>query len=398
MRTSRLVPGVLIALALPTAAHAQSLFATRGMGLPGAPVDARARALGGMGIGLLGFNTSLINPADMAGLTRRGIVAVLQSGNASPSLAGSRGDLNAARFPLVRLIYPFGDVVTTIGYGSYLEQSWGIQQSGRDLVGTDSLDVVDVIESSGGVSKLVFGAAFPLSPSLAVGAEFGLHAGVLDRRVRRSFADTAASLTPFDALYRWGYRGPFATLGVRWDPAGSARVGASVTFADRIDIEGRTADSHDDSYRAPIRLAGGASVTLSNLWMATGGAEWSGRGGEDETVFRTVDALAMRRDAWRLGAGLEYHGLRSGLRAFPMRLGGSFQQLPFYNVGEDPATEWSGALGVGFRLAGDEDNPFAVADVTWERGRRSGLASAKLPGGLEESFWRMTFSLSLFGN
>jgi hypothetical protein len=53
--------------------------------------------------------------------------------------------------------------------------------------------------------------------------------------------------------------------------------------------------------------------------------------------------------------------------------------------------------GIGFRLAGDDLGPLAVADIGVERGGRSGLASTDLPDGLTESFWRFTFSLSLFG-
>lgn len=397
MRTTKLVATLALLLA-PSLASAQSLFSTRGMGLPVAPVDARARALGGMGIGLPGLNTSLVNPAEMAGLRRRGIVAVLQPGSAAPDVGGETGDLDASRFPLVRLFYPFGRVTATIGYGSFFEQSWGIRQEGRDLIGADSLDVVDVVESTGGMSRIVVGAALPVSERLAVGAEVGLHAGILDRRISRTFADTATGLVPFNTRYRWGYRGPFATFGVRWDPSATIRLGSSVTLSDRIDIEGRTSQSIDDRFDAPLRVAAGGSAWLSGIWMATAGIEWLGNGGEDDAVFSASDAVAMRRDAWRIGGGIEYQGVQSGLRVFPFRLGASYQQLPFYNLGEDPASEWSAAAGLGFRLAGDPSNPLAVADVTYERGKRSGLQSTALPGGVNESFWRFTFSLSLFGN
>jgi hypothetical protein len=398
MRRRRLFTAFLLLAVVPATASGQSLFATRGMGLPLAPVDARARALGGMGIGLLGLSTSLVNPAELAGLTRRGIVAVLQSGSAAPSVAGEKGDIDAARFPLVRLIFPFGRVVTSLGYGSSLEQSWGIQRSGRDLVGSDSIDVLDVVESTGGLSRIVLAAGIPLSPTFAVGAEIGLHAGVLDRSIRRSFPDTASTLNPFETRYRWGYEGPVATLGARWDPRSGVRLGAAVTLSGHVDVEGRTPESRDDRFRPPLRVAAGGSAWLSSLWLATAAVEWSGRGGDAETVFGSSDAIGVRRDAWHVGGGLEYHGVRSGQRSIPFRLGASYLQLPFYDLGEEPASEWAGTLGTGFRLAGDEANPLAVADLAFERGRRSGLSSAALPDGLRESYWRFTVTLSLFGN
>jgi hypothetical protein len=86
---------------------AQSLFATRGMGIPTSPVDARARALGGIGIGLLGLNTSLVNPAEIAGFLRRGVSASLQPSTTTTEIEGATGDLAGARFPMIRLIYPF---------------------------------------------------------------------------------------------------------------------------------------------------------------------------------------------------------------------------------------------------------------------------------------------------
>ena len=61
----------LLMLCSTLTASAQSLFATRGLGVPVSPVDARVAALGGMGVGLLGFHTSMVNPAELAGLSRR---------------------------------------------------------------------------------------------------------------------------------------------------------------------------------------------------------------------------------------------------------------------------------------------------------------------------------------
>lgn len=398
MKKTILLGGLLFLVALPSRGRAQSLFGMRGMGLPVSAVDSRARALGGLGLGLFGLDLSLTSPADAAGLVQRGIVATLQPGSASPDLAGRKGNLNAARFPLVRLIYPINRVVLSIGYGSFLEQSWGIRTQSRELVGQDSVDATDLVESAGGLSRLVLSAAYPVAERLAVGVEVGLYAGVLDRRIRRTFPDSVTGFGNFDTSYKWGYRGPFLALGVRWDPTDAYRLSGAVTLSERVDIEARSTDSNSDSYKPPIRVAGGGSARLSSLWMATVGAEWAGRGSGPEPVFTSTSAVAMRRNAWHVGGGLEYLGLRSSSRSFPFRIGGSYQQLPFYDAGETPATEWSGALGMGFRLAGNNENPLAMADLAFERGRRSGLVSAALPDGLRESFWRMSITLSLFGN
>ena len=59
-------------------ASAQSLFGTRGLGVPLESTDPRSRALGSAGLGLIGLNASLVNPAELSGIRRRGVVAALQ--------------------------------------------------------------------------------------------------------------------------------------------------------------------------------------------------------------------------------------------------------------------------------------------------------------------------------
>ncbi|MCI0432788.1 MAG: hypothetical protein L0271_03950 [Gemmatimonadetes bacterium] len=389
--------GAIFALLNASQAAAQSLFATRGMGLPVHAVDARARGLGGIGVGLLGFHTSIVNPAEIGGLSRRGVSASLQPTTSSSEVEGQSGEVSGARFPGIRILYPFSPQLTvSLGYGGFLEQSWGIQIEHHERIGSDSIAVRDVIQSTGGVAQLSLAAGWA-GASWAVGGAVGLYTGNLDRRVSRTFADTASDLVPFDSRLRWRFRGPFATVGGRVDIAGAARIGASVTTGGELEVDGLESAARDDETSLPARITVGASALLSSLWLVSAGAEWAGVGGEPERAFNAGDALALRRNTWRIGGGAEYAGIQTAERSYPLRIGGSYSQLPYYNMGETPATEWSASLGMGFRLAGDAAIPLAVADVTLERGRRSGLETAERPGGLTESFWRFTFTLSLFG-
>jgi hypothetical protein len=104
----------------------------------------------------------------------------------------------------------------------------------------------------------------------------------------------------------------------------------------------------------------------------------------------------VSRESLRVGGGLEYQGVRSGQRVFPVRVGVRRAELPYYLEGEEPPVETSVGFGLGFRL-GDASNPAALADLGIERGTRSGLEGGAT-GGLTERLWRFTFSLSLFGN
>lgn len=395
MRLSRTTLALIGLLMYPVAAPAQSLFATRGLGMPVPATDARARALGGIGVGLLGLNTSLVNPAEMAGAASRGVSAALQPLVGSAEANGVNGDLAATRFPLLRVIYPVGErLVASVGYGGFLEQSWAVSRTGTETVGDEELTTRDVVQSIGGVAQATVGFAYTATPWLSLGVAAGLYTGTLERRVSRTFVDST-QIQPFETRLRWSYGGPVAIVGFRLDPSPIVRVGGSIAISDELKVDGEAGGARSDRARLPMKITGGASGWLSPDLLLSAGVEWAGRGGE-QPAFEDVSE-SLRRSTYRVGGGFEYEGLTSGRRAYPIRIGASYAQLPYFNEGEDPGHEWSGSFGLGLRLAGDASNPLAVIDATVERGGRSGLAGDVNPDGLSESFWRFTFSLSLFG-
>ncbi|MGH7504925.1 MAG: hypothetical protein ACRELX_04720, partial [Longimicrobiales bacterium] len=276
-----------------------------------------------------------------------------------------------------------------------LDQSWAIETSGFERIGDDSVAIRDVLRSTGGLAQLTASVSYAVAPSFAIGIGGGLYTGSVLRQALREFSDTTVALDDFETRFRWEYRAPLAVAGVRWDPNPNVRLGGSITVPGTLDVTAKEGITEGDEVRMPIRAAFGASAWLASDLLVAAGAEWSGRGDGESTVFSAGEAL--RRDTWRYGGGIEYQGLGTATRIFPLRIGGSYAQLPYYEAGEMPATEWSGSFGMGFRLAGDEAGPLAVADIGIERGGRSGLESEQLEGGLSESFWRFTFSLSLFG-
>ncbi len=385
---------VMVAAAVP--AQAQSLFATRGLGLPLPPLDARARALGGNGVGLFGLSTSLVNPAEIAGIPRRGVTAALQPVTGSTSIADAEDDISGTRFPLVRLMFPVGTrSVFSLGYGGQLEQSWAIVNEGFEMVGADSIPTRDLIQSSGGIAQAIAGFAYSVTPGFALGVSVGVHTGNLDRRVTRTFSDTASELRPFTTRTRWDYTGPIAAVGFRWDPLSVLRLGGSFTYMGDLEVDAVEGLARDDRAALPYRFAAGASSWLSPQLLLVAGADYTwGNAGD---VFENAPGGAQRRNTWRWGGGIEYEGTRNARRVFPFRLGGSYAQLPYFDLGESSASEWAASVGSGYKLVADDGSPVAALDATLERGRRSGLESTQNPDGLSESFWRLTFSLSLFG-
>jgi hypothetical protein len=167
-------------------------------------------------------------------------------------------------------------------------------------------------------------------------------------------------------------------------------------MAGDIDADGRNDRSPDVQASSPLRLTFGGSGFLAPDLLLVAGAERVMQSGSGR-VFENDPESSVARDTWRVGGGLEWGGLGSGSRSWPIRLGASWSQLPYHASDESAAKEWSVTGGVGFRLAGDPSDPLAVLDGTLERGNRSGFESTANPAGLEERYWRFTISLSLFG-
>jgi hypothetical protein len=160
-------------------------------------------------------------------------------------------------------------------------------------------------------------------------------------------------------------------------------------FGGTLDATGDSAFDNDRQYDAPMQFDGGVSARINRNLLAAAGVTWSRPPAtEGETVTR---------DTWRVGGGVEFEGVRSAQRTYPVRIGARWGQLPYHLQGEEPATEWAVGGGVGFRL-GNPVDPAAVFDLAVERGARNGLDGSTLPGGLSEKLWRVTISLSLFGS
>ncbi|HSL72290.1 MAG TPA: hypothetical protein VK864_18720 [Longimicrobiales bacterium] len=399
---------VMLAAAAPL--PAQSLFGTRGLGVPVDPIDPRARALGSIGTGLLGLNTSLVNPAELAGILRRGVTATVQPFYGSEEIGGRTDDLAGTRFPIVQLLYPVRDrYVLALGYGGFMDQSWSVVSDRQEIVGNDTVDTRDQVSATGALAQVRLSASYEASRALGFGLAIGMYTGGLERNLTRTFPDSSLALLGFSDRSNWDYRGSFATLGVRLDATSTSRFTAAVTLSSDLDANGRTDDASDVSYDMPLRFAVGASTLLSSRLLATAAAQWTGW--SESTNYAAPgagsDARVVAQKTWEVGGGLEWEQLRTATRVFPLRVGFRYAQLPFRSdvltgcpetdCSFSPAKEVAGSLGLGLRLAADEFGPLAVADIAVERGRRSGWTASFDPEGLTENFWRLSVSISLFG-
>lgn len=387
-------------LAGGSGAAAQSLFSTSGLGVPMAALDGRSAILGGGGVGLLGPNTSMVNPAELAGLRSRWVAVAIQPTSRSVDFGGQDGTISGTRFPLMRLMYPINQrSVVSLGYGGFLDQSWSLVSEGSLVLSGDTLRTRDLLESSGGVAQLRLEGAYQLAPTLSVGAGVGLYTGSLARELVRTFPDAPTDgIRDFQTRAEWTYSGPMAVAGLRWEPSPIARLGASITWSGTLEAKALE-DEVSHRFSLPLQADLGASgYAAPGLLVALGG-RWSGWSSA-AADFTDAPSQSGARDAWRVGGGVEWERAATEDRILPVRAGFRYGKLPFpLRAGTGAAdasgaapTEWAIGIGVGVRMLESVRAAGTVVDVGLERG---GLTT-DLPA-VDEAFWRLTVSLGLFG-
>jgi hypothetical protein len=378
-----LLIAALAGLPVATPAAAQSLFGTRGLGVPILPVDGAGRALGGVGVGMWDLAGSVVNPAAGATLGRRGAILALENTALRVEHAGSHDAVGATRFPLVRLFVPVGGAMLSASYGGFLDQTYAVESTSTLTLDGVEIGVADLVDSRGGIAQLRLGLAYPLLESLGVGVAVGYYAGEQDYRVTRRFTGEDVALAPYVARTVRTQSAPLLSAGVRWHGSPFLRAGAALTWAGTLRGSPEIGDPPARDVAMPLQLAAGVSAILGSSLMAAAGAEWAG------WAAAANDLESGAVDAWRFGGGIELRGASLRDRPLPVRLGASLARLPFPLEGEAPS-EWSLSAGLGAILAGEPDAPLARADAGVERGSRSA-------GSLAETFWRLTVSVAVFG-
>lgn len=380
--------------ALATSASAQSIFSSHGFGVPLAPLDPRSQALGGIGVGILGYNPSLINPAELAVFPFRGAAAAMQSSSRDIELGSTGGGIDSNRFPLLRVVYPLSLRLTAgVGYGGFLDQSWAVEVPRHAWIGGDSVDIRDAINFEGGVAQLRVGLAYALTPGLSVGVDGGIYTGSLKEQFSREFASGAPEgVVPVERSTIWTQRAPLISAGIRWDPASLVRLSGSLTWAGTMKRTERSTGPRDEVLRTqqiqlPLQAAAGASAYLAPGVLATVATQWAGW----SRAAGSFSAESAPADTWEYGAGLEFSRMTIGNAGIPIRFGYRHAQLPFSYQGVTP-TEWTASFGFGLQLARTDYGPLATLDAAIDRGRRSADGT-----GLSESFWRITLGMGIYG-
>lgn len=378
-----------LALAAP-AAQAQSVLSARGLGYPLEPLDARSRGMGGLTTGLSDPHLSLINPAAMVGIPAAGLSVTFQGDEISSVSTDREQDFSTARFPAIQAAFPVGDrFVASLGYAGVLDQNWSVSRLDSLDLGGQRRQVVDLFRSQGGAARLRLGGGYRVLPRVDVGAALDVYTGAVRDSAVRSIEGLNASLQGTD--YTWSGLG--FSAGARWR-GNALSVSAAVSGGGELTAEADEDGVGGKSYTLPLTLDAGASARVSQQLMAAASvrmARWSSI--DDELAGSTGGTSAGygggARDALQLSGGLEYQGMRLLGRPLPVRLGGRYTELPFrFTADAEFPDERAVTGGVGVLFGGGA----AALELGGERGWRGGDASI-----LDESFWRVSLSLSLLG-
>ncbi|MDB4952402.1 MAG: hypothetical protein JWM27_5051 [Gemmatimonadetes bacterium] len=365
---------------------AQSLLASRGLGFSLDPLDARARGMGGIGLGLPGRNLSLVNPAEDAFLPAPTLVVAFQPDQYDGTAGASSTTGRTQRFPLIHAAFPFAHrFAGSLGYGAFLDQHWQTQAVDSAVFAGEKREINDRFSSSGGIARLRLGAAYRINDHLSVGTGVDLFTGsVRDSSIHvvSGFAQTVLSTT-------FAYTGVGYSGGVRWSPSEPLAISAAVSGGAHLKGEA-DGDSTIASkrYDMPLSVDAGASGRVGGSTVVALSGRWTQWSKADAQLAASGGARDVKTGA----LGLEYDGFRLGTRAVPLRLGAHYSQLPFRwesttaaNTHDFP-NERALSAGAGFRLAGGA----ALGDLAIERGKRGGGGS-----GMDESYWRLALSLTL---
>ena len=374
----------LLAGFLAAPAGAQSIFASRGLGYPIEPLDARSRGLGGVTTGLADPDTSMVNPASVAGTTVYGFVVAMQPDRYDATAGSVSSSGTTVRFPLLMAVIPASSrLALQVGYGAYLDQHWRVEQDDSITVSTGRVAVHDRFSSSGGVARFQAGAGYRLTERLSVGAALDVFTGAAHDSSERIIT----GFLPAQSEVVYSYSGLGGRLGVRWQPTERTSVSAAVHGGGRIRAEADSVGgSERKDYSNPLGVDAGASARIGSATTLVLSGRWAGW----STVNDDLSAASGgARDAAEVAGGVEYTGLSLLRKTMPLRVGARYGQLPFRWTGtsEFPNERAvTAGLGIGF------GNGAALLDASAERGWRGGDAA-----GVDEPYWRFSFSLRVLG-
>lgn len=366
--------------AIPATLPAQSsIFGVRGLGLPGRPYTAAARATGGS-FGLFDGESNL-NPAALAFLkVPTGSFVMTPTWRHWESPAGS-AELRETRFPLMAFAGPIPGSTVGIGisYGSYADRDFRLTSIDTIQLRGSPVEVMDTVTSLGGLNEIRFAAGAGIGTRTTVGAAFYWITGSNRISAHRSFGDS--TYIPVRQSAEVSYQGFGFSVGVVHKVRQNLQVALFARSDGRADVDLDSTGVRDIDL--PFTFGAGAQLKPSRrLTVAahTVYRTWSGANSDLQ-----AQGAPGSENTIELSAGGEFVRNLRRPGALPIRFGARYAQLPFSVAPGDRPHEFGLSLGTGSRFAQDH----AAIDVALEHTWRSESSS------YSERAFTLVFGLSV---
>ena len=384
------IPGLagLLLLMFAPSIVAQMPVTGLGLGYPVPALDARAAALGGTGMGLLGGSLSSRNPADLLGFRRPTLGLTYAPEAITVDSPGGSQTTGRSRLAIVQAVVPIRSWTFGLGFTAGLDMDWGVnlQDTLRSSFGTFPYD--ERREHDGGLSSVTLTAGREVG-RFSVGIDGSLLTGSLRQSFFRTFEPSLEDPTlnigiaGGDARFSFsGFRirgGAATQLGSRIRLSGV--IGLTTDLKAKRDTVSQDSDSYD--FSMPIEWAIGGSGQITSSLLATAAVGYTGWSVTNDDLNS-----ASAADVFWFGVGLEYVGFSLFGAGLPLRAGVRRTDLPFFLVGTEQLVETAATFGVGLEVGGG----LAAFDLAVEVGTRGDLATSLV----QESFRRLSISMSLF--
>ena len=227
---------LLLAMGLSAAAcaplTAQSFFSSAGLGLPIEAVDARARALGNVGLGLSGGTLLPSDPAAAARLRLPTGVLVAQPSWADASDGAQNSYFRGTRFPLLAAAYPGFGGIFSVQFASIIDQDFVGERESTVMLGGTPVVARDLFQQNGSVSSMNVGYARMLTEETSVGLSVGRYTGTFGRTFSRTVeSGVGGAVQDYVSIGSWAYSGYLVTGGVATRLVDLVNVSASATWS-----------------------------------------------------------------------------------------------------------------------------------------------------------------------
>ena len=393
-RAGRAVPAVaaaglvaVLAAVAPLGLQAQTPVTDLGLGYPVTPLDARAAALGGTGMGLFGGSFSSRNPADLTVFFNPAVGATLAPESVGLKTANGTQSIGRSRLAVVQGVMPYRKWRFGVNINSELDQDWDVILTDTLNTGFGDYPYTETRQHDGGLSSVGLGVAHRLG-ALGIGVEGSVLTGNLRQVTRRIFdpaiGDPSNQIGGAFGDAHWAFSGWRFRAGVTGQFGRRAIVSAAFTAYTDLQAVKDTfgLPIGTQNFDMPTEVTVGGSVLLTQRLLLAAAGGWKGWSG---TEFRAPFSQAA--DVVWAGGGLEYVGVRLLNLPVPLRVGYRYADLPFYDTGLEQLNEQAVTFGFGMRVAGGK----AAFDMGFEIGSRGDLATT----GTEESFQRISLSLGI---